>query len=100
MHFSPVTAINPLFGFVGDPDSLIPHGHGAALVECSLPTFNACMSSPGHMLIILPFPGIWMSRGQDMNVLVMDVEGTDGRERGEDQVYLLNYGSARCLTNF
>jgi hypothetical protein len=35
-----------------------------------------------------------------MNVLVMDVEGTDGRERGEDQVYLLDYGSARCLTTF
>lgn len=31
-------------------------------------------------------PGIWMCRGQDMNVMVMDVEGTDGRERGEDQV--------------
>jgi hypothetical protein len=30
--------------------------------------------------------GIWMSRGKDMNVLIMDVEGTDGRERGEDQV--------------
>ncbi|KAI5475047.1 GTP-binding protein Sey1 [Pseudohyphozyma bogoriensis] len=29
--------------------------------------------------------GIWMSKGQDMSVLVMDVEGTDGRERGEDQ---------------
>ncbi|KAF5355429.1 hypothetical protein D9758_006402 [Tetrapyrgos nigripes] len=29
--------------------------------------------------------GIWMCRGQDMNVMVMDVEGTDGRERGEDQ---------------
>jgi hypothetical protein len=27
-----------------------------------------------------------MCRGKDMNVLVMDVEGTDGRERGEDQV--------------
>lgn len=26
-----------------------------------------------------------MSKGQDMSVLVMDVEGTDGRERGEDQ---------------
>ena len=32
--------------------------------------------------------GIWMCRGRDMNVLVMDVEGTDGRERGEDQVRL------------
>lgn len=30
-----------------------------------------------------------MCRGQDMNVMVMDVEGTDGRERGEDQVYML-----------
>jgi len=30
-------------------------------------------------------PGIWMSRGKDMDVLIMDVEGTDGRERGEDQ---------------
>ncbi|KAI6046110.1 RHD3/Sey1 [Pisolithus marmoratus] len=29
--------------------------------------------------------GIWMCRGKDMSVLVMDVEGTDGRERGEDQ---------------
>ncbi|KAG6817484.1 Dynamin-like GTPase that mediates homotypic ER fusion [Tephrocybe sp. NHM501043] len=29
--------------------------------------------------------GIWMCRGRDMNVMVMDVEGTDGRERGEDQ---------------
>lgn len=27
-----------------------------------------------------------MSKGKDMPVLVMDVEGTDGRERGEDQV--------------
>lgn len=27
-----------------------------------------------------------MSKGNDMSVLVMDVEGTDGRERGEDQV--------------
>ncbi|KZT40769.1 root hair defective 3 GTP-binding protein [Sistotremastrum suecicum HHB10207 ss-3] len=29
--------------------------------------------------------GIWMCKGSDMNVLVMDVEGADGRERGEDQ---------------
>ncbi|KAL4078571.1 RHD3/Sey1 [Scleroderma yunnanense] len=29
--------------------------------------------------------GIWMCRGKGMSVLVMDVEGTDGRERGEDQ---------------
>jgi uncharacterized secreted protein with C-terminal beta-propeller domain len=31
--------------------------------------------------------GIWMSREESINnILVMDVEGTDGRERGEDQV--------------
>src|ERR1700722_19131107 len=30
--------------------------------------------------------GIWMCRGKDTNVMVLDVEGTDGRERGEDQV--------------
>ncbi|KAF7321941.1 Protein SEY1 [Mycena kentingensis (nom. inval.)] len=29
--------------------------------------------------------GIWMCRGRDMSIMVMDVEGTDGRERGEDQ---------------
>lgn len=29
--------------------------------------------------------GIWLSRARGMHVLVMDVEGTDGRERGEDQ---------------
>lgn len=35
--------------------------------------------------------GIWMSKnkkessGMAENILVMDVEGTDGRERGEDQ---------------
>jgi hypothetical protein len=34
---------------------------------------------------VVYFPGIWMCRAQGMNTLVMDVEGTDGRERGEDQ---------------
>ncbi|KAG1879752.1 root hair defective 3 GTP-binding protein-domain-containing protein [Suillus subluteus] len=29
--------------------------------------------------------GIWMCQGKDMGVMVMDVEGTDGREHGEDQ---------------
>ncbi|KAG0309687.1 Dynamin-like GTPase that mediates homotypic ER fusion [Dissophora globulifera] len=29
--------------------------------------------------------GIWMSKDKDKKVLIMDVEGTDGRERGEDQ---------------
>lgn len=29
--------------------------------------------------------GIWISKASGANILVMDVEGTDGRERGEDQ---------------
>ncbi|PCH36110.1 root hair defective 3 GTP-binding protein [Wolfiporia cocos MD-104 SS10] len=29
--------------------------------------------------------GIWVCRAKGMNTMVMDVEGTDGRERGEDQ---------------
>lgn len=29
--------------------------------------------------------GIWMGKAQDAPILVMDVEGTDGQERGEDQ---------------
>ncbi|KAI8823432.1 RHD3/Sey1 [Fimicolochytrium jonesii] len=29
--------------------------------------------------------GIWVSKADATNLLVMDVEGTDGRERGEDQ---------------
>ncbi|PVZ97849.1 hypothetical protein BB558_006179 [Smittium angustum] len=29
--------------------------------------------------------GIWCDRAEGMDVLVLDVEGTDGRERGEDQ---------------
>ncbi|KAJ3390196.1 Dynamin-like GTPase that mediates homotypic ER fusion [Lobulomyces angularis] len=29
--------------------------------------------------------GLWISKANDFNVLVMDVEGTDGRERGENQ---------------
>ncbi|KAL9936593.1 hypothetical protein V8E36_004661 [Tilletia maclaganii] len=46
--------------------------------------------------------GIWMSRGKDMKVLVMDVEGSDGRERGEDQDFerksaLFSMSSAEVL---
>ena len=46
--------------------------------------------------------GIWMSRGINMPVLVMDVEGTDGRERGEDQDFerksaLFSMASAEVL---
>ena len=29
--------------------------------------------------------GIWLSKSAYGDILVMDVEGTDGRERGEDQ---------------
>ncbi|ORY84224.1 protein SEY1 [Protomyces lactucae-debilis] len=29
--------------------------------------------------------GIWLAKAADANILVMDVEGTDGRERGDDQ---------------
>ncbi|KAF8647142.1 hypothetical protein AX16_006973 [Volvariella volvacea WC 439] len=29
--------------------------------------------------------GIWMCRGKGTNIMIMDVEGTDGRERGENQ---------------
>ncbi|KDN35946.1 root hair defective 3 GTP-binding protein [Tilletiaria anomala UBC 951] len=46
--------------------------------------------------------GIWLSRGANMPVLVMDVEGTDGRERGEDQDFerksaLFSMASAEVL---
>ena len=46
--------------------------------------------------------GIWMCRGLNMNVLIMDVEGTDGRERGEDQDFerksaLFSMASAEVL---
>lgn len=30
--------------------------------------------------------GIWLAKANNADLLVMDVEGTDGRERGEDQV--------------
>lgn len=29
--------------------------------------------------------GIWLSKAVEADILVMDVEGTDGRERGDDQ---------------
>lgn len=37
-------------------------------------------------MVVNMHTGIWMCRAKDTNILVMDVEGTDGRERGEDQV--------------
>lgn len=44
--------------------------------------------------------GIWMCRDKDMPVLVMDVEGTDGRERGENQVRLPCCAVAHRILNF
>ncbi|WFD36186.1 Dynamin-like GTPase that mediates homotypic ER fusion [Malassezia cuniculi] len=46
--------------------------------------------------------GIWISRSNEKNILVMDVEGTDGRERGEDQDFerkssLFALSTAECL---
>jgi GTPase Era involved in 16S rRNA processing len=29
--------------------------------------------------------GIWLSKAQNSNILILDVEGTDGRERGDNQ---------------
>ncbi|ORX55242.1 root hair defective 3 GTP-binding protein [Piromyces finnis] len=31
--------------------------------------------------------GIWISQGENSNLLILDVEGTDGRERGEEQEF-------------
>jgi hypothetical protein len=30
--------------------------------------------------------GIWLSRAVESDILIMDVEGTDSRERGDEQV--------------
>lgn len=30
--------------------------------------------------------GIWLSEARERPMIIMDVEGTDGRERGEEQV--------------
>jgi hypothetical protein len=38
-----------------------------------------------------------MCKGKDMNVMVMDVEGTDGRERGEDQVRSSSRSPIHCV---
>jgi hypothetical protein len=66
-----------------------------------LPTADAVLEGPfWDMHLSPPNLGIWMCRGRDMNVLVMDVEGTDGRERGEDQVGLRSSGSSKYLTIF
>lgn len=30
--------------------------------------------------------GIWVNQAKDSSMLILDVEGTDGREHGEDKV--------------
>jgi len=36
--------------------------------------------------IALIFKGIWLAVEPSENIIILDVEGTDGRERGEDKV--------------
>ena len=35
--------------------------------------------------------GIWLNRNSDCNILVMDIEGTDSKERGDDRVVSNRY---------
>jgi len=42
--------------------------------------------------------GLWMSRGKPENLLVIDVEGTDGRERGEQLVRPLSRCASRTAS--
>lgn len=42
--------------------------------------------------------GIWLSRAVDSDILIMDVEGTDSRERGDEQVYLPKEAGLRDRT--
>ena len=32
--------------------------------------------------------GIWLSKAVGSDILIMDVEGTDSRERGDEQVHI------------
>lgn len=38
------------------------------------------------VLIFDDLIGIWLSKAKNAPFLILDVEGTDGRERGENQV--------------
>jgi len=60
-----------------------------------------CLEIKGHKLLMvaiivirnniaLIFKGIWLAVEPSENIIILDVEGTDGRERGEDKV---NYRS-------
>ena len=43
-------------------------------------------ASPPPETCVCVIAGLWLSLDGDGKTLVLDVEGTDGRERGEDQV--------------
>ena len=56
-----------------------------------------CLEIKGHKLLMvaiivirnniaLIFKGIWLAVEPSENIIILDVEGTDGRERGEDKV--------------
>jgi len=59
-----------------------------------------CPEIKGHKLLMVAiivirniskkFKGIWLAVEPSENIIILDVEGTDGRERGEDKV---NYRS-------
>ena len=44
-------------------------------------------TTKGYLFHLLGL-GIWLSKAQGAPFLILDVEGTDGRERGENQVQL------------
>ena len=55
-----------------------------------------CPEIKGHKLLMVAiivirniskkFKGIWLAVEPSENIIILDVEGTDGRERGEDKV--------------
>ena len=68
----------------GRDQATTDHQGSALVIQSSL-----CCSDPTL--------GIWMCRAKGMNVMVMDVEGTDGRERGEDQVCVFPQRDSKYL---
>ncbi|KTW30242.1 hypothetical protein T552_00719 [Pneumocystis carinii B80] len=47
--------------------------------------FSTCFSTMDSLVRKQTTKGIWLSKSCDTNILIMDVEGMDGRERGDDQ---------------
>ena len=39
-----------------------------------------------NLKVLALITGIWLSKARGSDVLIMDVEGTDSRERGDEQV--------------